>query len=332
MAERSRDGAERGVSTTVLGAWAVESSETSETPKTAGLDETTEQIAVAGPADATERIAAAGVEPGVATRHYTRSALLSALLDALAAAGKPVSPLDSDDLAPLDELHGGGRPATVELAELLAPPPGGHVLDMGAGLGGPARYLARHRGCRVTGVDLARETVEVATELTERCGLADTVRFREGGVTELPFADASFDAAIMLHVGMNVSDKAALCAEAFRVLRPGGRFALYDVMLTVEDGEPNFPLPWANSADRSFLESPAEYRWLLTEAGFTVEEDRDLRDLVLAQLTKVRELGDALPPLGPWVAIGDSYRAKAENLTDALERDLLAPYQLLAVR
>jgi L-amino acid N-acyltransferase YncA/2-polyprenyl-3-methyl-5-hydroxy-6-metoxy-1,4-benzoquinol methylase len=286
--------AERGVSTTVLGAWAVETSE---------LDDTTERIAVDGSSEATDRIeasapsevtqrdphrdasnpAASAVSappaseaktqrieaPGAAVRHYTRSPLLSTLLDALAAAGKSVSPLDSDDLAPLDELHSGGRPATVELADLLAPAPGGHVLDLGAGLGGPARYLARHRGCRVTGVDLARETVEVATELTERCGLDDVVRFREGSVTELPFADTSFDAAIMLHVGMNVADKAALCAEAFRVLRPGGRLGLSDMIASGGLGPGQRAAAERLTGCTTGTITAGEYRDLLLRSGFT---------------------------------------------------------------
>jgi SAM-dependent methyltransferase len=266
-------------------------------------------------------------------RHYSRHALLSTLLDALTAAGKSASPIDSDDLSPVDELHTGGRAATVELAELLAPASGTHVLDLGCGLGGPARYLARHRGCRVTGVDLAREHAEVATELTERCGLADLATFREGSVTGLPFGDGSFDAAVLVHVGMNVADKAKLCTEAYRVLRAGGRFAVYDVMRVSEDGELTYPVPWASSAEHSFLESPSEYRWLLTEAGFTVEEGRDLRGLALEQLTKLRDLPeDALPALGPQVMLGDGFRVKVANLVAALESDLVTPMQLVATR
>ena len=263
-------------------------------------------------------------------RHYTRIALLSTLLDALSAAGKSVSPIDSDDLSPLDELHTGGRPATVELADLLAPTSGARVLDLGAGLGGPARYLARHRGCQVVGMDLTREHVEVATELTERSGLADLVSFQEGSVTALPFPDESFDAAVLVHVGMNVADKAKLCTEAYRVLRPGGRFAVYDIMRTDEDTEPTYPLPWAGSAETSFLESPAEYRWQLTEAGFSVEAGRDLRALALEQLSRLLALPeDQLPPLGVHVLLGDTFRVKAANLADALRRDLLAPIQLV---
>jgi MPBQ/MSBQ methyltransferase len=266
-------------------------------------------------------------------RHYTRIALLSTLLDALAAAGKSVSPIDSDDLSPLDELHTGGRPATVELADLLAPTSGARVLDLGAGLGGPARYLARHRGCQVIGMDLTREHVEVATELTERSGLADLVSFKEGSVTALPFPDESFDAAVLVHVGMNVPDKAKLCSEAYRVLRDGGRFAVYDIMRTDEDAAPTYPLPWAGSAETSFLESPAEYRWLLTEAGFSVEEGRDLRGLALEQLSTLLALPeDQLPPLGLHVLLGDTFRVKAANLADALRRDLLAPMQLVAAK
>ena len=266
-------------------------------------------------------------------RHYSRHALLSTLLDALSAAGKSAAPIDSDDLSPVDELHTGGRAATVELADLLAPSPGAHVLDLGCGLGGPARYLARHRGCRVTGVDLAREHAEVAAELTERCGLAELATFRQGSVTALPFGDEGFDAAVLVHVGMNVADKAKLCTEAYRVLRPGGRFALYDVMRTAEDVELTYPVPWASSAEISFLESPAEYRWLLTEAGFTVEEGRDLSSLALEQLERVRDLPeDKLPPLGPHVLLGEGFRAKVTNLADALRRDLVVSMQLVATK
>ena len=265
-------------------------------------------------------------------RHYTRSALLSTLLDALAAAGKPCEPIDSDDLSAVDELHTGGRAATVELADLLAPPSGAHVLDLGCGLGGPARYLARHRGCRVTGIDLTREYVDLATELTERCGLAELAHFSEAEVTDLPFADGTFDAAVLVHVGMNVPDKARLCAEAYRVLRPGGRFAVYDVMRTGEEGELVFPLPWASNAQISFLESPAEYRWQLTEAGFAVEEGQDLRDLAAAQLRRLVEGAADPSALGPHVVLGESYRAKVANLADAVRRDLVTPLQLVGTK
>jgi SAM-dependent methyltransferase len=308
-----------------------------------GLErETPEAVAQTVLADRAESTAtaASGDRPGSqhgtvshsVSRHYTRIALLSTLLDALSAAGKPLTPIDSDDLTPVDELHAGGRAATVELVELLAPPSGALVLDMGSGLGGPARYLARHRGCRVVGVDLTREHVEVAAELTDRCGLADLVSFKEANVTALPFPDETFDAAVLVHVGMNVVDKAKLAAEAYRVLRPGGRFALYDIMRGAEDRELRYPVPWASSAEISFLEPPAEYRWLLTEAGFTVEESRDLTGLAVEQLTMLLDSAETRPALGPHVVLGESYRAKATNLLDGLRDEALTAVQLLATR
>lgn len=266
-------------------------------------------------------------------RHYTRNALLSTLLDALVAAGRPVSPIDSDDLAPVDELHTGGRTATVRLADLLAPSSGEQVLDLGCGLGGASRYLARYFGCQVTGVDQSRDFIDVADELSSRSGLAELVRFERATVTALPFEKESFDSAVMLHVGMNIEDKAALCTEVFRVLRPGGRFALYDVMCLSAEDELSYPVPWASNADMSFLEQPAEYHRVLTNAGFDVEQETDLRELALEQATRLSELSeDTLPALGPHLVIGDRFRTKAENLAKGVAAGLISPVQLLATR
>lgn len=288
------------------------------------MDETTEAL----PPRCTEESA-----PHPVARHYTRSALLSSVLDALAAAGRPVSPMDSDDVAPMDEMHSGGRAATVALVELLAPSAGDRVLDLGCGLGGVSRYLARHRDCRVTGVDLTRESVEVATELTQRCGLAERAEFRRADVTALPLDGAGFDAAVLVHVGMNVADKAALCAEAYRVLRPGGTLAVYDVMLRSPTDELTYPVPWASSPEISFLEPAQEYHRLLTNAGFSVEREVDLSELVRGQFARLRALpDDQLPPVGLQVVIGEGFRAKVTNLADGVDRGVVAPVQLLATR
>jgi len=104
------------------------------------------------------------------TGHYTRGDLLRAILDGLAVTGADQAELDSDDLSPVDEFHIGGRQATVELVDQLDLRPGLRVLDVGCGLGGVSRYLARRFGVRVVGVDLTPEFVEVARELTPAAG------------------------------------------------------------------------------------------------------------------------------------------------------------------
>lgn len=271
-------------------------------------------------------------EPAVA-RHYTRNALLSAMLDALAAAGKPTAPIDSDDLSPMDEMHTGARAATVEVVDLLAPEPGAHIFDLGCGLGGVGRYLARHRGCEVTGFDLTREHIDVATDLTERCRLSGSARFHQADITALDRDPASCDGAVLMHVGMNVADKAALCAEAFRVLRPGGRFVLYDLVLRSSTDELSYPVPWASSAEISFLEPAHEYHRLLTHAGFTVDDELDRAERALQQLERLLALTeDQLPPVGLPVVMGPGWRTRVTNLRDGLVRGIVAPVVLTATR
>ena len=181
-------------------------------------------------------------------QHYAHGDLERAILDALIAMGKDPDRLAIEDLAPVDEFHIGGRAATAEFFEKLGLKSGMHVLDIGSGLGGPARFAAQALGCQVTGIDLTPEYVEVANALARRVGLDKRVSYVCGSAVDLPFPDASFDAAYMLHVGMNIEDKAKLMGEVRRVLKPGAAFGIYDVMRT-GDGDLAFPVPWARSTE-----------------------------------------------------------------------------------
>src|SRR5215204_3421180 len=154
--------------------------------------------------------------------HYTHGDLERAILAGLRALGRDADDIRPEDLAAIDEFHIGGQSATDELAAQLDLKPGTTLLDLGSGLGGPARLFARQYGCSVIGLDLTPEYVLVAARLTELVGLQDRAEFRVGSALELPFAGSSFDRATLLHIGMNIPDKERLCREVYRVLKPGG--------------------------------------------------------------------------------------------------------------
>jgi len=206
-------------------------------------------------------------------RTYGRDALADKLLQSLAAAGCNLSALTTADLIAFDELHIMGRQATVELGRRAGLTAAMRVLDIGCGVGGPARSLAEHFGCRVVGVDLAQSFIDAAAALTQHVGLAERVGFQYGDALDLPFAAGCFDAAVMLHLTMNIVDKAGLLREAHRVLKPGGRLAIWEVCLG--DGEVIFPVPWADDAAFSHLASMDDLRALLQESGFESIEWQD---------------------------------------------------------
>jgi SAM-dependent methyltransferase len=262
--------------------------------------------------------------------HYSHGELLAAILRGLAATDKSTDPIDSDDLAAGDEFHIGGRAATSALFDQLGWRPRLQVVDVGCGIGGPARYLARHRDARVTGVDLTPEFVEVARELTRRCGLADAVDFQVGSGLELPIPDGGVDAACLLHVGMNIEDKARLFAEVRRVVRPGGWFAVYDVM-RVGAGKIDYPVPWASDAEASFVADLETYRRLLVDAGFRIEHERDRREFGIEFFSRMRaSWTQGPPPLGPHIVIGHDFATKVVNLVEAMRRGLLAPTEMIS--
>ena len=266
-------------------------------------------------------------------RHYTLGSLERTILDALAAAGKDPDRLAPADLAPVDEFHIGGRQATIDLADQLGVGPDLHLLDVGCGLGGASRYFAHERGCRVTGIDLTEEYVRTAEALARRVGLADRVSYVHGSALGLPFAPGTFDGAYMLHVGMNVEDKARLFAEVRRVLRPGGLFGVYDVMREEGEGDLGFPVPWASSPATSFVESAAAYRRLLEGAGFAVQKERGRRGFAIEFFRQMRAQavrGGGPPPLGLHILMGASAPQKVANMMGNLERGLIAPTEIIA--
>ena len=268
----------------------------------------------------------------IITTHYTHGALAAAIgagLDRLDGAGGALL----DKLGAVDEFHMGGRPAIRALAEALSLAPGQRVLDVGCGLGGTARYLASACGVVVEGIDLTPEFVEVGQALNRQLGLDGRITLRVGSALDLPFAGESFDAATLLHVGMNIADKPALFAGIARVLRPGARLAVYDAMRT-GPGEVMFPVPWAGSAAASFLAGPQEYRAALAEAGFTIDSETDRREMALEmfRVLRARIALSGPPPLGLDIVMGPDAASKVANLIAGLEAGTFAPVQIVARR
>ncbi len=202
-----------------------------------------------------------------ANEYWGRAGLGQAILDALVESGKDLDALTVDDLAPLDQFHGGGKAATERLARLADLAPGTHVLDVGGGLGGPARTLVAQFGCRVTLVDPTESYVQAGAMLTARMGLTDRLTHRIGSALDLPFEDGSFDVVWTQNSGMNIADKERLYAELYRVLRDGGRLAIQEPMAGPVQ-PPIFPVMWARDASTNFLRSPAEMRATIVAAGF----------------------------------------------------------------
>ncbi len=264
---------------------------------------------------------------------WAKGDTLGRILDALDEAGLSLDNLSILDLAPVDHLHARGLPATVDLADRLPIEHGQHILDIGCAVGGPARYMADRFGCRVSGIDITPGFIEAGEELNRLTGMVDQVDFRVGDGATLPYEDSLFGGAYSQHVTMNVADRAAFFAEAFRVIKPGGFFALSEHGLGPK-GDPIYPLPWADEPATSILKTRVETEALLSEAGFerfeTVDTGPKYVEGYRTMLAKTE--ADGPPILGPHVVGGDDMAVRMANSTRSIEEGRTFPIEVVCTK
>ncbi|MEO8392822.1 MAG: class I SAM-dependent methyltransferase [Chloroflexota bacterium] len=251
-------------------------------------------------------------------QQYSQTDLSGRILAALQNAGKDLNALTRDDLSGFDQFHIGGAAETRNLAQAAGLQAGMQVLDVGSGLGGPARTLAAEFGCHVTGIDLTDEYVRAAQMLTVRVGLTDLVTFRQGDATALPFPDDSFDVVWTQFTGMNIQNKAGLYDQFRRVLKNGGRLAIHEVM--AGDGSAlDYPVFWANDASIDFRQSSDHIRDLLTARGFRHMSWKELNPSSIEFFKRMLSQPPQPQALGFNVFIVGSVPEKATNLLHNLE-------------
>jgi MPBQ/MSBQ methyltransferase len=266
--------------------------------------------------------------------HYGRAGLGEAILAALLESGKEPGAITVDDLSPVAEFHIGGQAATLELAQLAGAREGMRVLDVGSGLGGPARTIAQHYGCHVTGLDLTEEFCQVATMLSALTGMQNTVSFQHGNALDMPFDDGSFDLVWTQQASMNIEDKAKLYEEAHRVLAVGGRLVFQEVL-----GGPvtpaHFPVPWARESSLSYLPPPEAIHELLAKAGF---REMIWRDVTAQYIGEYRKLAakpadpGGPPPLGVHLILGPDAGSMRRNVVRNLEEQRIVLVQCVLKR
>jgi SAM-dependent methyltransferase len=257
--------------------------------------------------------------------HWGRGDVYHLILAALKKMSKPLDGLTLEDLAPVDHFHARGLPATVELADRLPIRAGQRIVDIGCGLGGPARYIARRFACHVSGVDITGPFVDAGNKLSALLGMEDRVTIEQGDGQRLPYRDAQFDGAYTQHVTMNVADRHAFFAQAYRVLKPGAFFALTEHGLGAT-GDLHHPVPWSEDGRGEYLVTPSETRALLQEAGF---EDIDVEDTGARYIAGYRMSLEKAEKGGLPLLMGETALQKTRNSARNIEEGRTHPIQVL---
>lgn len=263
---------------------------------------------------------------------YWHGNLLNAIQASVGKLGKTVDSVTVEDLGPVDEFHIGGRSATKSFLDQLNFSKQDHILDVGCGLGGATRFVADNYGSRVTGIDLSQEYTETGEALSHWVKLDKQITLQQGSALSMPFEDETFDGGYMLHVGMNIEDKAKLFAEIYRVLRPGATFGVYDIMRQ-NGAELTFPVPWATDKSTSKLATSDQYKQTLSDAGFEVSTENNRSEFALEFFKQMRaktEANGGPAPLGLHTLMKESTPIKLKNMVDNIAAGNIAPVEIIA--
>jgi ubiquinone/menaquinone biosynthesis C-methylase UbiE len=267
-------------------------------------------------------------------KHYSRGNLLARLRAALEDDGADPDHPSMGDLAPYDQFHGRGIEATLDMLKLMPARAADQVLDIGSGLGGPARCVAEHFGCMVTGIDLMPEFCQVADHLSRLLQLEKSTAFKVGDATSMPFPAGSFDGAYSLNVSMNIAGKAALFEEIRRVLKPDGWLILSEIARGTGPAV-DYPTAWAASAESSFLSTTEDTVLGLNAAGFEVLSVRSTLEEMLAFGVRSRESvqrGEKPPHRAVMLIHAESAAAAIRNTSRGFAEGRILPIEILARR